>query len=144
MGPPTSVGNALEILKDGFDLRSLPRSLAPAFFGNLPDRPGHPWGFKAARLRWSFALKNLNGDFWISPPWEGDLSGRELETKTIRTWTGRTFGKRACLHDDHRQRIHVRPVRWFFLLIAYDASGVEKLGGTVPDREAAVGGRSVN
>ena len=144
VGAPASVNDVLEVLEGDFGLRPFPRFLTPALFSDLPDSRGHSWGFKTARFWWPFTLKNQNGDFWIRPPWEGDLSRRELETKTIRTRTDHAFGKRARLHDDHRQRVHVRPVRRFLLLNTYGVSDIEEFGGTVPHREAVVGCRGVN
>ena len=75
---------------------------------------------------------------------EGLFPSHELKTKIIRTWTGRTFGERACLHNDHRQRVHIgliRRPRQLFLFGPYNA---EEFGGTVAVRAAIGGGRSVN
>lgn len=83
---PTSIGDALEILEDGVGLRSLLRSLAPAFFSDLPDSRGDSRGFEATRLWWPFIPKNQNSDIGICFVGEGHLSGRELEAKAVGTY----------------------------------------------------------
>ena len=84
VGAHTSISDILEMLEDGIDLWSLLRSLVPALLGDFPDRRGHPFGFKATRLRWSFAFRDHNGDVGVRGFRKGHPSGRELEIKTIR------------------------------------------------------------
>ena len=140
MGAPTSVSGVLQIPENCVDLRSLLRFLVPALFSNLPDRRGDSWGIKVARFWWSFALRDQNCDIGVRKFGKGHPSGNELEMRTIKTWTCRTFGKQKHLHNDHGQGVHIALVRWFFLLDPYDPSGVKKFWSAVPDGAAVVGG----
>jgi hypothetical protein len=138
VGAPTSISDILQRPEDCGDLRSLLRFLVPALFGDLPDRRGDPRGIKFARFRRPFALRDHNCDIGVRKPGKGHLPGDELETKIIRTWTYRTFGKQMHLHNYHGQGVHIGLVRWFSL---FDSCrpGVKKFGGAVADGAAVVG-----
>ena len=81
------VDKIFEMLDDDIDLRSLLRYLVPAFFGNLPDRRGHPWGVKVARFWWSLASGNHHCDSQVRKFRKGYLSRHELEMEAVGTWT---------------------------------------------------------
>ena len=89
----TRISKILEILEDGVGLRSLPRFLVPALFGDLPDRWGHSWGINAARFRRSFALRDRDHDLVVCKFGKGHPSGHKLEAGTIRASICHTFGK---------------------------------------------------
>jgi hypothetical protein len=83
----TRVDKIFEMLDDDIDLRSLLRYLVPAFFGNLPDCRGHPWGIKVARFWWSLAPRNHHCDSQVRKFRKRHLSRHKLETETVGTWT---------------------------------------------------------
>ena len=136
----TRVRRILKILEDGVDLRSLLRFLAPAFFGNLPDRRGNSYGIKTGRFWWSFAPQNLPFDIGVFELRKGDFSCRELGTETIGTGANDNLEKQTHLHNDHRQGVHIGLIRRFYLLGPYDSHGFEELGGAVTERTALVRG----
>ena len=92
MGAPTSVSDVLEILEDSLDLGSVLRFFIPALLGNLPNHCGHSWTIKTERLWRSLAPRDFNDDGGVRYPDIGHLSGRELETKTVRIWTCTLLG----------------------------------------------------
>ena len=76
-----------ERLEDGVDLWSFFCFLAPALLSDPPDRWGHSWGIEGTRLWWSLAFRDHDNDIVGRELGKGYLSGHELETKAIRTWT---------------------------------------------------------
>ena len=80
------VSDLLQILKDGFDLRSLARFFVPAPLGDLPDRWAYSQGIMVLGLLWSPALKDQREDNRILEIREGDFSCHELEMEPIRAW----------------------------------------------------------
>ena len=89
----TRFSKIFEILEDGVDFRSLLRFLVPTLFGDLPDCRGHSRGFKRTRLWWSFALRDHKDDSGVRNSGIGNLSGRELGVKTVRTRIYMVSGK---------------------------------------------------
>jgi hypothetical protein len=136
----TKASKSLERLEDCVDLRSFLRSCSPALRGDPPDFRGNSWSIKAARLGRSFPLRDQKYEVGIRHFGKGYLSSYELGTNTIRTWTYRTFENQTRLHNNHRQGVHIRLLRWLSLLDPYGVSGIEEFRSTVTDSTAVVGG----
>ena len=80
---PTRISEFFKILEDDLGFRSLLRFLAPALFGDLPDRQGNSRSFEASWLLWSLPLRNQEEDVVVCIVRERHLPSRKLEGEMI-------------------------------------------------------------